>query len=179
MADALKMYRLKNPRIVNNAEEAANLIERFRDHNRERLIAIHLRPDYLAFAVQVVAIGTMSKVHFEMHDVFRKAILRDTKCLIVAHNHPYEREIRASRQDVELTESLVSAGKALKIPVLDHLIVTRDSVYSFRATGVGGYMRSREYAVAASDYNSMLMLDCKKVDNTISIHCGRRRQKKK
>lgn len=179
MADALKMYRLRKPKVVTTAGEAALLLRRFRDHKRERLIVIHLRPDYRAFAVQVVAVGTMSKVHFEMHDVFRKAILRDSKCLIVAHNHPYEDKITASRQDIELTENLIAAGKILKIPVLDHLIMTRTDIYSFRASGMGGYERAREYAVAASDYNSMLMLDCRGVDNTISLGCGKRKRKRR
>ena len=38
--------------------------------------------------------------------------------------------------DIEITKQLVEAGKLLGIKVIDHVIVTKDSYYSFQSAGL-------------------------------------------
>jgi DNA repair protein RadC len=45
--------------------------------------------------------------------------------VIVGHNHPGG-EPKPSRPDFELTKALSAAGELLGIPVVDHIIVTRN-----------------------------------------------------
>ncbi len=54
--------------------------------------------------------------------------------IVIAHNHP-SGDPHPSSQDVEFTHVMVEAGSVLNIEVLDHLIVTRRSYYSFIQAG--------------------------------------------
>lgn len=50
--------------------------------------------------------------------------------LIVAHNHP-SGQLKPSRSDIALTQKLLKAAAALDIKLLDHLIITESSYFSF------------------------------------------------
>ena len=61
------------------------------------------------------------------------------KCLcssvVLIHNHPSGNNT-PSNSDIRLTNKLVEAGKLLDIKVLDHLIITSGSYYSFADEGL-------------------------------------------
>lgn len=54
--------------------------------------------------------------------------------IILAHNHP-SGTLKPSEQDLMLTKKIVSGLKLLDIQVLDHVILTKDSYYSFADNG--------------------------------------------
>jgi len=54
--------------------------------------------------------------------------------VILAHNHPSGR-IFPSKADLEITRKISDGLKLLDILLLDHLIITRDSFYSFSDEG--------------------------------------------
>jgi len=62
--------------------------------------------------------------------VFQKAVEESAVAMILAHNHPSGKLI-PSMDDKHLTQKLIEAGKLMDVKVLDHLIVTSDSFYSF------------------------------------------------
>ena len=49
---------------------------------------------------------------------------------------PTLRNLTTSEADIRLTQKLKECGQALDLPVLDHLIVTRDGHYSFADEGM-------------------------------------------
>lgn len=66
--------------------------------------------------------GTMNRTLVHPRDVFRSAIISNACSVILAHNHP-SGDVTPSRQDRELTRSLITAGQTVHIPVMDHLII--------------------------------------------------------
>jgi len=50
--------------------------------------------------------------------------------IILAHNHP-SGNTKPSHQDLELTKKIVSGGKLLEISVLDHIILSNETYFSF------------------------------------------------
>jgi len=54
---------------------------------------------------------------------------------MMAHNHP-SGSLKPSQQDIDLTKKISAAGRLLDIKVLDHLIITDSSYYSFADEGV-------------------------------------------
>ncbi len=62
--------------------------------------------------------------------IFKKALLENTSGIILSHNHPSGNKT-PSKSDLTLTKKIVEAGKLLDINVLDHLIITANSYYSF------------------------------------------------
>ncbi len=66
--------------------------------------------------------------------VFKKAIEKGAVSLIMVHNHP-SGALYPSNADIQLTKSLKSAGEILQIRILDHIIITQQSYYSFADEG--------------------------------------------
>ncbi len=67
--------------------------------------------------------------------IFKLALDHNASSIILAHNHP-SNNLKPSDNDVKLTKKLQVAGKALDIPVLDHVIVGNDNYYSFADEGL-------------------------------------------
>ena len=74
--------------------------------------------------------GTVDACFIHPRDVFRFALICNASSLIVAHNHPSGICV-PSQADVQLSHNLKRAGVLLQIPILDHIIVTSDSHFSF------------------------------------------------
>jgi DNA repair protein RadC len=54
--------------------------------------------------------------------VFRPAILRNAKALVLVHHHP-SGDSTPRAEDIRITRQLVEAGKIIDINVLDHIII--------------------------------------------------------
>lgn len=67
--------------------------------------------------------------------IFKAAIEHLASALILVHNHP-SGNTTPSQPDKELTKKLKEAGKLLEIPVLDHLIFTNTTYFSFLDEGL-------------------------------------------
>ena len=64
------------------------------------------------------------------------AALRSNACgVILSHNHP-SGNLTPSRADEELTRKMKQAGLLIEIPVLDHIIMTSESYFSFADQGL-------------------------------------------
>ena len=62
--------------------------------------------------------------------IFQVAIKSNSSSLILCHNHP-SGNTEPSEADIRLTRNLKEAGDLLRIKVLDHIILTSESYYSF------------------------------------------------
>jgi DNA repair protein RadC len=62
--------------------------------------------------------------------VFVAALKANASGIILAHNHP-SGNIKPSVADTELTTELRLWGELLQIPLLDHIILTSESYFSF------------------------------------------------
>ena len=67
-------------------------------------------------------------------EVFQAAIVAGAVFVVAGHNHP-SGETVASPEDKAVTIRLRQAGELLRIPVLDHLILSSDGFFSFRENG--------------------------------------------
>ena len=72
--------------------------------------------------VFVVSVGNLSSSLVTPREVFKRAILQNSKAIILGHNHP-SGDPEPSGDDIQITERLVEAGELLGIEVLDHLII--------------------------------------------------------
>jgi len=62
--------------------------------------------------------------------IFVSALKCNAASIILAHNHP-SGNLKASHADIELTKKLKNAGQFLDLPILDHIILTKDGFLSF------------------------------------------------
>ncbi|WP_256006833.1 JAB domain-containing protein [Pedobacter deserti] len=85
--------------------------------------------------IKEISCGGYSGTVVDPKVVFGIALKCAASSVIIAHNHPSE-NLRPSDGDIAITKKLVVAGKALELPLLDHLIVSLDQFFSFGDEGL-------------------------------------------
>jgi DNA repair protein RadC len=79
--------------------------------------------------------GGMTGTLVDNRIVFKIAFEQNATSIILTHNHP-SGKLMASDADIQITKKLKLAGQQLDIPVLDHIIITENSYYSFNDHGI-------------------------------------------
>lgn len=67
--------------------------------------------------------------------IYKTALEHNATSLILCHNHP-SGVLQASEADRQITRKLKEAGRQLDIMVLDHVIITEKSYFSFADEGI-------------------------------------------
>lgn len=75
--------------------------------------------------------GTVTDVRL----IFKVALEKGASSIIACHNHP-SGNLTPSTPDKDITRQLSEAGRILQIPLVDHLIVTEKSYFSFADEGL-------------------------------------------
>lgn len=78
--------------------------------------------------------GGLTECPVDVRLIFQTALLSNATRIIVCHNHP-SGSLKPSKQDDNLTSELKQAGKLLRIPVVDHIILSEDRFYSYADEG--------------------------------------------
>lgn len=76
-------------------------------------------------------IGTMTSASVHPREIFREAMRLQCAKILCVHNHP-SGNCEPSKADIDLTNSIVECGKMTAIPLLDHIIVGKNTYISFR-----------------------------------------------
>lgn len=113
---------------------AEDIVNRYRpkliDRSEEEFWALALNRANAAMADLQVSVGGQSGTVVDPKVVFSKALMVRAAALVLVHNHPSGNP-RPSEADKRLTRSLVEVGKALDLPVLDHVIIAGMRHFSF------------------------------------------------
>lgn len=100
------------------------------DLNHEEFWVIFLNRANAVIGKQNISKGGVSGTVVDPKVVFKMAVQFPASGIILAHNHP-SGNLKPSQADHQLTRKLKEAGKALDIPVLDHLIIGERDYFSF------------------------------------------------
>lgn len=100
----------------------------------ERFHVVFLDPARCPLADQSIGQGSIGVLTLRMRELFGRALSLEASGIILAHNHP-SGVCRPSETDIAETRRLAAIGRTLDIELVDHLIFTRQSVYSMRAGG--------------------------------------------
>ena len=101
---------------------------------RERFYAIYLNRQSKILGYYLISVGGNNGTVVDNKMVFQPAINLHSSGIVIAHNHP-SGNLNPSSADIHLTKKIVDAGKALEIPILDHIILTVNSHYIFANNG--------------------------------------------
>ena len=105
------------------------------DQDKESFFAIGLTRASTIKYFDLVAMGGLKSITVEPGGVFRHAVLHAAASIMISHNHPSGR-VKPSKQDIETTKTLYTAAKILEIPLIDHVIVGGDDLFSFANEGM-------------------------------------------
>lgn len=100
----------------------------------EDVLLLLLNKAHFPLGIVRMAEGGHAQVTMEPKGIYQVALVGHAAGIIVAHNHP-SGVTKPSTQDITITKVLVSSGQIIGIPLLDHLILTPDSYYSFADEG--------------------------------------------
>lgn len=121
---------IKKPQDVVKAIRA-----RIQDKAKEHFKLILLNTRNKIIGISTVSIGTLNTSLVHPREIFKEAIIHNAASVVLAHNHP-SGDTEPSENDLTITKRLVEAGKILGIEVLDHIIVTKNSFFSFKEKGL-------------------------------------------
>jgi DNA repair protein RadC len=105
------------------------------DHIHEEFWILFLNRANMIISKQPVSSGGMAGTVVDPKIIFKAALDHKASSIILCHNHP-SGNTQPSEADIKLTKNIISAGKVLEISVLDHIIITQNSFYSFADEGM-------------------------------------------
>jgi len=120
---------------VFSSKDVLEQTKQINNKKREYLLVLYLNARQELLTKEVVSIGGLNYTNVHPRDVFMTAVNLPAAYLILVHNHP-SGNVQASHADLEVTERLVAAGELLGITILDHLIVSNASYFSFKEEGL-------------------------------------------
>ncbi len=101
----------------------------------EEFWVLHLNRANKIIGKENISKGGMTATTADPKVIFGGALGAKATNIIICHNHP-SGHLKPSQADIDLTKKLVSAGNYLDLKVLDHLIITDKSFYSFADEGL-------------------------------------------
>ncbi|MEL6830012.1 MAG: DNA repair protein RadC [Pseudomonadota bacterium] len=104
-------------------------------HTREQFRTLFLDRKNQLIADEVLWLGTVDHAPVYPREIARRALELAASAVILVHNHP-SGDPTPSSADIDMTRLIVDALDPLDITVHDHLIVGREGVVSFKASGL-------------------------------------------
>ena len=120
---------------IGKAQDVWDATKRFHRARKEHFLVLTLNGAHQVIRLRIVSIGIMNRCIVHPREVFLPAIQDGSAAVILAHNHP-SGQLEASEEDKQMTRRLVDAGQILGIPVLDHLILSKNGFFSFLEAGL-------------------------------------------
>lgn len=117
---------------IRTAKDAFNYLKDMRELPKEHLRGLYLNSRYRLVHDEVISIGTLTSNIIHPREVFKPALEYSAVAVILAHNHP-SGSTKPSKEDIEITEQLIGAGKILGVDLLDHIIITKNKFASIPA----------------------------------------------
>ena len=81
------------------------------------------------------AAGTVDHVPVYPREVAKRALELNASAIILVHNHP-SGDPTPSRQDIEMTELIHAACQAISVTIHDHVVIGKETEFSFRSEGL-------------------------------------------
>ncbi|MEM2174326.1 MAG: DNA repair protein RadC [Candidatus Micrarchaeia archaeon] len=125
--------KTKSKKILSPEDVFKLIRSKLKDYNKEHfyIIALNARN----YIISEISIGTLNTSLVHPREVFAEVIRQRANSIILVHNHP-SGDPEPSKDDIEITKRLQEAGKLLGIEILDHIIITKNSYFSFKNKGI-------------------------------------------
>jgi DNA repair protein RadC len=114
---------LYKDRCVRSPEDSYQLLKQFLGEvDREYFVVVCLDTKNQPTAINICHIGSLNASIVHPRECFKPAILSNAASILIGHNHP-SGQATPSREDTEVTNRLVEAGRIIGIGVIDHIIL--------------------------------------------------------
>jgi DNA repair protein RadC len=101
---------------------------------REHFYALYFSSSNTFLGYKHVSSGGISGTVADIRIIMQGAILANATLIAICHNHP-SGNLTPSVSDIEITQGLSHACKLMDMRLIDHLIISDSSFYSFSDDG--------------------------------------------
>lgn len=101
----------------------------------EEFKVIFLNSNNEVLGVETLFQGTIDKSAVYPRKILERVMFYNARSIIFAHNHP-SGNTSPSSKDIEITKMMKEFFKMVDVSVLDHIIISRDSYFSFLEEGI-------------------------------------------
>lgn len=126
-------------RTVSGSKDAADVCRMCFEDGKldwvEEFVVIALNRANKVLGFYKISSGGVSGTVADPKVIFQFALLSNASAIIISHNHP-SGNVKPSTADLALTKKIKGAADYLDISVLDHIIVTDESHFSFADEGI-------------------------------------------
>ncbi|MFV0506207.1 MAG: RadC family protein [Bacteroidales bacterium] len=117
--------------IIRTSKDIINYVGAdLRDLQHEEFWIILLSRSNAVIERRRISMGGVSGTFVDVKIIFKLALDKLASAIVLLHNHP-SGSLEASREDKELTNTIKSGCQTLGITLLDHIIITQSSYFSF------------------------------------------------
>ncbi len=102
---------------------------------REHFLVMFLSSQHELISAEIMFSGTVTQTSIYPREVVRRALELNACSVILSHNHP-SGLTNPSRADEALTQTLKTALNLIDVRILDHVIVSAKSTFSFSECGL-------------------------------------------
>ncbi len=122
--------------IIHSTKDVLAQAVYLRQKTREHFMTIYLNARReMIWKKESTFIGTLNASLVHPREIFTEALKQNAAAVILVHNHP-SGDAEPSQDDLEITKRIVEAGKIMDIDVLDHVIITKTHIFSFKEKGI-------------------------------------------
>ena len=126
-----KHETLEMESILSSQKLAKKMQQELGHKKQEHLVALYLNTQNQIIHQQTIFIGSATRSIAEPREILHYAIKHMATSLILVHNHP-SGAVAPSRNDDHVTKLVKEACDLMGIFLLDHLIVSHSSYFSYR-----------------------------------------------
>lgn len=156
VAAALELGKRRSSHLCAPIRSSADLVPFVQNYavcKKEHFLLVTLNGSHEIIQIHVVSVGTLNKTLIHPREIYGTAMKEDAAAIIVCHNHP-SGNCEPSEEDIRVTHTLEKVGEIMGIELLDHIIVCRDSYFSFLDKGLllkakkkmGGFVEAADFA---------------------------------
>ncbi len=109
--------------------------ERYRNQDKEEIILLNFNREKTLLSEHIMSFNNQSFSSLSVPKTLAKALKDNASGFVLIHNHPSGLPL-PSKEDIIFTNSLKEAASNVHLSFLDHIIIGRDSYYSFQEEGL-------------------------------------------
>lgn len=117
-------------RINNSSDAASIIIPELQTLDHEESWVLFLTADNRLLCKEMITKGTLTSTLLDARTILRRALLNNAAAIILTHNHPSGNPT-PSNSDIKMTSDIKEACHLMSITLIDHLIISTDSYFSF------------------------------------------------
>ena len=117
-------------RINNSSDAASIIIPELQTLDHEESWVLFLTADNRLLCKEMITKGTLTSTLLDARTILRRALLNNAAAIILTHNHPSGNPA-PSNSDIKMTSDIKDACNLMSITLVDHLIISTDSYFSF------------------------------------------------